>query len=261
MKINSRIVRLLSVVVAALGIAYTLMVGYIIYLGDELAFSVQPASYAEDTCAFLETANGDRIAYRYYQAAGQGRTLLYSHGSNVDMGHIDYISQLFLSQGYNVLMYDYPGVGLSSGKVSEAGTYAAATAMYTWLTQSMGTPEEQIVVYGRSVGCAPALHLAKHHSRVGDVVLVSPFLSPLRIITGLNIFPGDLFENYKTIQYVKRPLWIIHGTDDETVPAWHAEHLHELAPASTYLGGGGYGHGDIHEAPEHVALMQELAKK
>ncbi len=192
-----KFLRLFAVVFVALFAAYLLMVLYIVYMGDRLAFNVQPTSYTETTCDFVESTDGNRIAYRYYHLPGERRTLLYSHGSNVDMGSIDYISKLLLKQGYNVLMYDYPGVGLSSGTLSEAGTYAASSAVYNLLTGQMGIPEDRIILYGRSVGCAPTLHLSMHHAGVGEVVVVSPFLSPLRIVSRIPIFPEDLFENYK----------------------------------------------------------------
>jgi fermentation-respiration switch protein FrsA (DUF1100 family) len=35
--------------------------------------------------------------------------------------------------GESVLVFDYPGYGLSEGKPSEAGCYAAADAAYDWL--------------------------------------------------------------------------------------------------------------------------------
>lgn len=49
-----------------------------------------------------------------------------------------------------------------------------------------GTREEDIVLYGQSVGSGPTLNLAVCFNRVRDVVLHSPMLSGLRVMYSVN---------------------------------------------------------------------------
>merc|ERR1712032_1192912 len=38
--------------------------------------------------------------------------------------------------------------------------------------------------------------------------------------------PGDPFPNVDLVPYIKCPVMVIHGTQDEIVPFWHGEQLY-----------------------------------
>lgn len=65
---------------------------------------------------------------------------------------------------------------------SENNTYADIEAVYKCLEESYGTKQEDIVLYGQSVGSGPTLDLAVRLPRLRAVVLHSPILSGLRVM-------------------------------------------------------------------------------
>lgn len=65
---------------------------------------------------------------------------------------------------------------------SEQNTYADIEAAYKCLEESYGTKEEDIILYGQSVGSGPTLDLAARLPQLRAVVLHSPILSGLRVM-------------------------------------------------------------------------------
>ena len=71
--------------------------------------------------------------------------------------------------GVNLFAFDYRGFGESEGSPEEQGLYADAMASYRYLTDSLGVPPEQIVIFGHSLGSGVAVELA---TRVKAAALV-----------------------------------------------------------------------------------------
>lgn len=65
---------------------------------------------------------------------------------------------------------------------SEHNTYADIEAAYKCLEESFGAKQEDIILYGQSVGSGPTLDLASRLPRLRAVVLHSPILSGLRVM-------------------------------------------------------------------------------
>merc|ERR1712113_50947 len=127
----------------------------------------------------------------------------------------------------NVFAYEYTGYGMSTGQPEEAAVYADIEAAFNYLRDEMNVPWQRIVLYGRSVGTAPSLHLAALNA-VRGVILQSPMVSIYRIPFRLRFtLPGDVFANIDKISSVCCPVFIIHGTRDEIVPCWHGQLLYD----------------------------------
>ncbi len=65
---------------------------------------------------------------------------------------------------------------------SEPNTYADIEAAYECLERTYGVQEENVVLYGQSVGSGPTLDLATRKPHLRGVVLHSPILSGLRVM-------------------------------------------------------------------------------
>lgn len=65
---------------------------------------------------------------------------------------------------------------------SEHNTYADIEAAYKCLQENYGAKQEDIILYGQSVGSGPTLDLAARLPRLRAVVLHSPILSGLRVM-------------------------------------------------------------------------------
>ena len=65
---------------------------------------------------------------------------------------------------------------------TECNTYADIDAAYKCLKEKYGVNDEQLILYGQSVGSGPTLDLASRLSNLRGVVLHSPILSGLRVL-------------------------------------------------------------------------------
>ncbi|KAF3949278.1 hypothetical protein ACB098_03G200800 [Castanea mollissima] len=178
----------------------------------------------------ISTKKGNEIVAMYVKNPSASITLLYSHGNAADLGQMFHIfTELSLHLGVHVMGYDYSGYGQSSGKPSEQDTYADIDAAYKCLEETYGVKEEDIILYGQSVGSGPALELAIHLPRLKAVILHSPILSGLRVMYPVKrTFWFDIYKNIDKIPLVNCPVLVIHGTEDEVVDFSHGKQLWEL---------------------------------
>lgn len=184
-----------------------------------------PSSY-RDTPEILklETANGKKISAIYMPNPEARYTLLYSHGNAEDLGTI-YAHLLSLKQfGFSVFAYDYQGYGTSEGTPGEKKVYQDIDAAYAYLTQTLHIPPRDIIIYGNSIGSGPSVDLAVRQP-VGGLILQSPFVSIFRVRTHWTLLPWDPFNNLAKIGRVRCPVLLMHGEQDEIVPAWHSKRL------------------------------------
>ena len=113
-------------------------------------------------------------------------------------------------------------------RAGEQAAYDDEDAAYGYLTVTRGTPPDRVIIYGRSVGSGPAVHLAAGKPAAG-LILQSPFVSAFRVLTRIPLLPFDKFPNYRDIRKVHCPLLIIHGDADTVIPSWHGRKLYGLA--------------------------------
>lgn len=65
---------------------------------------------------------------------------------------------------------------------SEHNTYADIEAAYKCLEERYGAKQEDIILYGQSVGSGPTVDLAARLPQLRAIVLHSPILSGLRVM-------------------------------------------------------------------------------
>eukprot|EP00415_Alexandrium_ostenfeldii_P004516 UN4516 len=87
----------------------------------------------------------------------------------------------------------------------------------------IGIPWNEVVLWGRSIGSGPTVHLASK-TAVRAMVLQSPLLSIYRIAFSFSL-PGDMFHNVDKIGKACCPIYVMHGTNDEIIHYSHAEEL------------------------------------
>nr|KJB54920.1 hypothetical protein B456_009G054100 [Gossypium raimondii] len=158
--------------------------------------------------------------------------------------------------------YDYSGYGGSSGKPTELNTYYDIEAVYNCLKKEYGVTQEDLIIYGQSVGSGPTLHLASRLQRPRGVVLHSAILSGIRVLYPVKMtFWFDIFKNIDKIRRVNCPVLVIHGTDDEVVDWYHGKRLWELSKEKyepLWVKGGG--HCNLETYPEYIKHLQEETK-
>ncbi|CAK9862376.1 unnamed protein product [Sphagnum jensenii] len=208
----------------------------------------------------LPTKRGTEIVALYVKHPTANLTLLYSHGNAADLGQMhELFVELSVHLRINVLGYDYSGYGASTGKPSELNTYADIEAAYECLEHTYGVQEENVVLYGQSVGSGPTLDLATRKSNLRGVVLHSPILSGLRVMYPVKrTYWFDIYKNIDKIGLVSCPVLVMHGTSDEVVDWSHGKQLHELSKEKyepLWLKGGG--HCNLELYPEYIKHLRK----
>jgi abhydrolase domain-containing protein 17 len=180
--------------------------------------------------------------------------IIFSHGNAEDINIIhDHLEELSQSLSVNVIGYEYPGYGSMDESIcpSEAQCYSAIDTVYRYLTEELTVPSKCILLYGRSLGAGSCCYLAEKcaaaSSPVGGVILQSAFTSIFRVTLDFRFsLPGDMFCNVDRLPCLyNTPVWLIHGTNDEIVPFYHAEEnfdrIHEdYRCKPLYVLGGGH---------------------
>ncbi|KAK6153122.1 hypothetical protein DH2020_012761 [Rehmannia glutinosa] len=156
--------------------------------------------------------------------------------------------------------YDYSGYGQSSGKPSEQNTYADIEAAFKCLEENYGTKQEDLILYGQSVGSGPTLDLAARLPRLRAVVLHSPILSGVRVMYAVKrTYWFDIYKNIDKMPLVNCPVLIIHGTADEVVDFSHGKQLWELCKEKyepLWIKGGN--HCNLELYPEYIRLLKKF---
>ncbi len=193
---------------------------------------------------FIPVESGVQIHAWYFPAhSGQVQAsdlvVLVCHGNGGNISHRLDLAQLLLEAGGSVLLFDYRGFGLSSGKPGEEGTCRDAQAAWRWLSQK-GFAGTNIVAYGESLGGGVAAELAVREV-LGGLILQSTFTSipdmgadllpwlPFRLVGYIK------YDTLKKLPRLKIPILIMHSRQDKLIPFHHAERNFAAANQPKYF--------------------------
>lgn len=209
----------------------------------------------------LKTRRGNEIVAVYVKHPKASATLLYSHGNAADLGQMyELFAELSNRLRVNLMGYDYSGYGQSTGKPTESNTYADIDAAYKCLKEQYGVKDEQLILYGQSVGSGPTVDLASRIPNLRGVVLHSPILSGVRVLYPVKrTYWFDIYKNVDKIGQVNCPVLVIHGTADDVVDWSHGKQLHELSKDKyepLWLSGGG--HCNLELYPEYIRHLKKF---
>lgn len=157
----------------------------------------------------------------------QDTVLLYCHGNKNHMDNYWNRAKLLANVNgknrYGVLMMDYRGFGLSDGTPTEKNMYADVETCIKWLKDN-GIREGNLMVYGYSLGSAPAIKLTVQNSvfPVSRLILEAPYGNAQTMVEDAAklSFPASYFTNVKVnnaeeIKKVTVPFCWFHGSNDE----------------------------------------------
>ena len=138
----------------------------------------------------LRMPSGRQLSLLHLEsAAPQPQILLYNHGNNQDLEDLLPTLAELQANGYNVLAYDYPGYGTSTGKPSERSVLEAADTVFKYLVDQLNYRPDQIILYGFSLGSGPACYLAQRYP-VAALIIEGGFTSTFRVVTASKSCPG-----------------------------------------------------------------------
>ena len=210
----------------------------------------------------FEMEDGGRINSIYFKVPNSRGVIYYLKGNSRSIKGWGKFAKDFVSNGYDFFMIDYRGFGKSRGKRSEQILFSDAQHLYKWLTKTYS--EDQIVIYGRSLGSGIAARVASwNHPKM--LILDSPYYSFLHTIKRFGfLLPLQLLLRYKILTYqfmkkVESPTFIIHGTRDTLIPISHSRNLKAINEENIRLfeieGGG---HNNLPKYPEYHELLYDI---
>lgn len=139
--------------------------------------------------------------------------------------------------GWGVLLVEYPGYGRSTGEPAEMTIAATFADAYDWAIHQPGVDPTKVILFGYSVG-GGAIGTLAHQRASAALILMSTFTS-VRALAGRFYLPGwlvrDPFDNLTVVRQYSRPLLLIHGSQDTTIPAANSVALQQAAPGSKLL--------------------------
>lgn len=196
----------------------------------------------------LKTKDGVHLHGWFLPAKGRAKaTILHFHGNAENIStHIGSVYWL-PEQGFNVLLVDYRGYGLSGGRPTLDGVHLDAEAALTYLVNRADIPKNRIIIFGQSIGGAIAVYTVANsdyrehikalviesalssyrgitREKLGNFWLTWPFQYPLSLTMSDNYSPLPVIDKISPI-----PLLIIHGDQDPIVPLIHGQRLFDVA--------------------------------
>jgi pimeloyl-ACP methyl ester carboxylesterase len=171
----------------------------------------------------LNTADNIQLHGWYIPQQQSEQVLLFFHGNAGNISHRRDSIELFHRLGLGVFIIDYRGYGKSTGKPGEQGLYQDAAAAWHYLTEEKGIANDQILIFGRSLGGAIAAWLASGVQARG-LILESTFSSArdfartvFPVLSRLVSTRYD-FKTAENIRQVNYPVLVLHSPDDEIMP-------------------------------------------
>ncbi|XP_063417944.1 protein ABHD13-like [Mytilus trossulus] len=170
-------------------------------------------------------------------------TIIYFHGNAGNVGHrLMNTHALFEQCKYNILLVEYRGYGKSEGSPSEGGLYKDAEAAMDFLLKRTDIDRNKLIVFGRSLGGAVAVHLASqslYERHIAVLVIENTFSSLPDIARTLFDFPflkylPDIlvkakYRSISRLPTIKVPTLFLSGLADSLIPPRMMDTLHTVS--------------------------------
>ncbi|CCD70699.1 alpha/beta hydrolase [Caenorhabditis elegans] len=156
---------------------------------------------------WIKSSEGDTLDAMFLRGTNQSQDLIICFEGNAgfyEIGVMNSPAQL----GYTTLGFNLPGFGESTGLPYAVNTLAAADAVMQYAIQVLGYRQENIVLFGWSIGGFPVAWLASNYPNVKAVVLDATFddLLPLalfRMPTFFSTIVEHAIRNHMNLQIDK----------------------------------------------------------
>lgn len=210
---------------------------FLVYLGIVIMFSVFENSLVyfpakqvptdwtlndgmED--AWFETSDGVKLHGWFQEVESPRAVVLFFNGNGGNIGwrrdRLDDMRQLQVS----VLLWSYPGYGLSEGRPNEKSILEAARLARQWLAERTKLEPADIVLWGESLGGGVAVDLAQEGAR--GLILENTFSSMPDVASyhypwlPVRTLMRNRYDSVSKISQYRGPLLQFHGNRDSIVP-------------------------------------------
>ncbi len=222
---------------AGLAIALVLLVASqqrrLIYHPNPAYLTPAAAGLADVEELRLPVAGGETVIAWWAKAPPGRPTVLYFHGNGGSLADRRERIRKYQAARLGVFIMAYRGYSGSTGSPSEAANIADARIAYGRLT-SAGVGEQDIVIYGESLGTGVATQMAVWRKPFG-LILDAPYTSLIDLgkdrfpLMPVSLLMVDRYETRKHIAGLKVPLLVVHGEFDEIIPMRHGQQVLAMA--------------------------------
>jgi pimeloyl-ACP methyl ester carboxylesterase len=181
------------------------------------------------------------LGYRLFRYEADQPVIVYFHGNGEVATDYDHFAGEFHRAGASLIVIDYRGYGWSTGRPLASAVLPdaeiAADALSGILDEA-GLTTSPLFLFGRSLGSAPAIHLARlQPERYRGLMIESGFSHIIPVLMRIGIPVADpantpdLFGNWDKIKEVHLPTLIIHGENDQLIPVSQGQMLYDASAA------------------------------
>ena len=201
------------------------------YSGDKLTVDVENVK--------IQTSDNLSLNGWFHKKDLQNfKTLVFFHGNAGTLDNRIYKLNHFKDIDINFLIIAWRGFSGNKGKPTEEALYIDGRSAVEWIINK-GVREENIILYGESLGTGIATEIAQSKNYAG-LILETPFTSmadaakkfypyiPIKLLL------KDKFENYKKIKNINSPILIMHGEVDQIIPFKMGKKIYEIANEPKY---------------------------
>ncbi|MBL8950242.1 MAG: alpha/beta fold hydrolase [Myxococcaceae bacterium] len=227
----------------------------------------------------LETRDGVKLA-AWYLPSTNGAAVVLAHGHGENRSQMLPEAHVLASRGFGVLLFDWRAHGDSEGRLSTRGDRERYDlfAAIDWVSQQADVVPGRLGVLGYSRGATVGLEVTACDPRVGAVVAEASVTSMRESLDHDFSRFGKLsqvaarmwvkrvrhidVDSVRPIEHIghisPRPLLLVHGTLDPSVPAYMGTLLYLTAESPKQLwlvGGAGHGGFVRHVGPEYATHL------
>jgi fermentation-respiration switch protein FrsA (DUF1100 family) len=188
---------------------------------------------------WVESADGSRLACHYQVINPDAKTVVYFHGNGeVVADYLPDFPEWITKAGHNVLLAEYRGYGMSSGRPA----LVAMLEDVVPIIHSLNIPDRKIVLFGRSIGSLYALHGVYRRPQIGGLIIESGVadlterffqrVSPEELGLSTTDIIGELrkyFDYAQKLSGFQGQTLVMHTRFDELIDARQAERLYAAA--------------------------------
>ncbi|MFY0602860.1 MAG: alpha/beta hydrolase [Flavobacteriaceae bacterium] len=203
----------------------------IIFQSEPLAKDYQFSFKQEFEEVNMKTADGETINALHFKVKNPTGIILFFHGNKGNLSRWGNLVSYLETYQYDVFVMDYRNYGKSTGSYKEKEMYKDALMAYQYVKKIFS--EDQIVVYGRSLGCTFATRVATKN-KPKHLILEAPFYNMKKGVRFYSKLAPTFIIKYqfrtdKDIPKVTSPITFFHGDADKTTSFNQSKELFELA--------------------------------
>ena len=184
---------------------------------------------------YIKKNENESIPCLFIQDINQcNKFLIIFHGNNEHIFDLEIVAGLIREKlKMNVVIVEYPGYSIYISEKSPEMILKDSIIVYDYIKEKFKIKDEDIFIYGRSIGSAPSIYLASKRNHAKALFVVSGFSSLKKV--GKELWVGwaieDIFKNIENISNVTIPTFFIHGKNDGLIDYKQSYELYEKCPS------------------------------